>query len=299
MWEYLQELSQYTFDDVILNRMQEVARRDYDRLTKIPADLEARYAKHGIMTELIWQDARQNNDYESVKGVLKNSFEFKREYARCFGCDSVMDYLLDNWEQGCTTAQVDGIFSDIKGYVLPLLDKIRASGKPYSRQKLQGFYPREQQLALIHDVTALVGYNHEAGRIGESAHPFTLRICPRDDMRFTVTIHETDFTNALISSLHEGGHALYGQNLAPELKGTTLAWGTSWGFDEGQAGSLRISWAGAFLSGSTSFPWRRSVSPAEKHHCRGILSEPQRRQLWAPAALCRRVDLQPAHHPAL
>lgn len=54
-------------------------------------------------------------------------------------------------------------------------------------------------------------------------------------MRFTVTIHETDFTNALISSLHEGGHALYGQNLAPELKGTTLAWGTSWGFDEGQA----------------------------------------------------------------
>ena len=149
MWEYLQELSQYTFDDVILNRMQEVARRDYDRLTKIPADLEARYAKHGIMTELIWQDARQNNDYESVKGVLKNSFEFKREYARCFGCDSVMDYLLDNWEQGCTTAQVDGIFSDIKGYVLPLLDKIRASGKPYSRQKLQGFYPREQQLALI------------------------------------------------------------------------------------------------------------------------------------------------------
>ena len=235
MWEYLQELSQYTFDDVILNRMQEVARRDYDRLTKIPADLEARYAKHGIMTELIWQDARQNNDYESVKGVLKNSFEFKREYARCFGCDSVMDYLLDNWEQGCTTAQVDGIFSDIKGYVLPLLDKIRASGKPYSRQKLQGFYPREQQLALIHDVTALVGYNHEAGRIGESAHPFTLRICPRDDMRFTVTIHETDFTNALISSLHEGGHALYGQNLAPELKGTTLAWGTSWGFDEGQA----------------------------------------------------------------
>ena len=219
MWEYLQELSQYTFDDVILNRMQEVARRDYDRLTKIPADLEARYAKHGIMTELIWQDARQNNDYESVKGVLKNSFEFKREYARCFGCDSVMDYLLDNWEQGCTTAQVDGIFSDIKGYVLPLLDKIRASGKPYSRQKLQGFYPREQQLALIHDVTALVGYNHEAGRIGESAHPFTLRICPRDDMRFTVTIHETDFTNALISSLHEGGHALYGANL-----GATESW---------------------------------------------------------------------------
>lgn len=80
-------------------------------------------------------------------------------------------------------------------------------------------------------------------------------------MRFTVTIHETDFTNALISSLHEGGHALYGQNLAPELKGTTLAWGTSWGFDEARPGSLRISWAGAFLSGSTSFPWRRSVSP--------------------------------------
>ena len=273
MEELLQELSQYTFDNAILNRMLELARRDFNRLTRVPADREERYARHGIMTELIWQEAKKQNDYAMVKDVLKDSFEFKREYAACFGYDSVMNYLLDNWEAGCNTAQVDAIFTDLKNYILPALDKIRASGKQYNRNKIRGVYPKEQQLALIHDVTALVGFDHEAGRIGESAHPFTLRLCPRDDMRFTVTIHEDDFTNALIASLHEGGHAMYGQNLAAELRGTTLAWGTSWGFDEGQArffenfvGRSLPFWKHIYPMAQARFPQLKDMS-VEDFYC--------------------------------
>ena len=237
MKELLGELSAHTFsEDEILTKMIAVAKRDCERLAKIPPDLDARYAEHGIMTELVWQEAKKKNDFGMVKQALRESFDFKREYARCYGYGGdVMNYLLGEWEEGCTTGMVDGIFADLKAYILPLLDKVRASGKGYSKEKLLGSYPREDQLRLIHEVTAAVGYDHEAGRIGESAHPFTLRLCPRDDMRFTTTVYEDDFTNALISSMHEGGHAMYGQHLAPELRGTTLAHSTSWGFDEGQA----------------------------------------------------------------
>jgi len=273
MADLLGELSQYTLEDPILNRMVQLARRDLDRLSKIPADLEERYAKHGIMTELIWQEAKKKNDYQMVKGVLKQSFEFKREYAKYFGYESVMDYLLGNWEEGADTKLVDGIFQDLKDYILPTLDKIRSSGKTYDHDKIRGVYPREQQLSLIHDVTALVGYDHEAGRIGESAHPFTLRLCPRNDMRFTVTIHEDDFSNALISSLHEGGHAMYGQNLAPELQGTTLAWCTSWGFDEGQArffenfvGRSLPFWKHIYPMAQKYFPQLSSMTAEEFYH---------------------------------
>jgi carboxypeptidase Taq len=236
MKELLDELSAYTFNDAILNKMIAVARRDYNRMAAIPADLNASYAEHKILTELVWQEARAKNDYDMVKGFLKKSFDYKREYARYYGFgDNVMDYLLDEWEEGCNTRKVDTIFTELKAYILPMLDKVRASGKEYSRTKLQGHYPREAQLRLIHDVTAAVGYDHAAGRIGESAHAFTLRLYPRDDIRFTTSVFENDFTRALISSMHEGGHAMYAQNIASELRGTTLAVGTSWGFDEGQA----------------------------------------------------------------
>lgn len=236
MKELLDELSTYTFDDRILNRMIAVARRDYNRMAAIPADLNARYAEHGIITELIWQEARKKNDYGMVKEFLKKSFDYKREFARYCGFGgNVMNYLLDEWEEGCNTRKMDAIFGELKACILPMLDKVRVSGKDYSREKLKGHYPREAQLRFIHEVTAAVGYDHQAGRIGESAHAFTLRLCPRDDIRFTTSVLEDDFTKALISSMHEGGHAMYAQNIAPELRGTTLAAGTSWGIDEGQA----------------------------------------------------------------
>lgn len=235
MGELIGELKTYGTDDIVLKRMVEVASKEYERFKKVPADLEERYAKHGIMTELIWQDAKAGNDYEMIKPYLKASFDFKKEYADAFGLDDVMDYLVDNWEEGLTSKDVDKIFDDLKEYIIPTIAKIKNSGKDFSREKIQGVYPKEKQLALIKEAITKVGYNLNAGGLGESAHPFTLRVAPRNDMRFTVTYHENDFTKALISSMHECGHAMYGQNLSPKLDGTTLGWCTSWGFDEGQA----------------------------------------------------------------
>lgn len=236
MKELLDELSLYSFEEVILNKMILVAQRDYNRLVAIPTDLTAKYAKHSLMTEILWQEARKKNDYDMVKVALKKSFDYQREFANCSGFGSnVMDYLLNQWEEGCNISKVDTIFEELKSYILPVLEKVRISDKTYSIEKIKGYYPRESQLQFIQEVTAAVGYDHEAGRIGESAHPFTLRLYPRDDIRFTTRLFENDFTNAMLSSLHESGHAMYAQNIAPELRGTTLAVGTSWGIDEGQA----------------------------------------------------------------
>lgn len=236
MEELLGELSGQAFEDEILVKMISNARRDYERMKAVPADLSAEYARHEVMTELIWQEARRKNDYGMVRDVLKKSFDYKRAFASYYGYGNrVMDSLLGQWEEGCDTRKMDAMFEDLKAYILPTLDRVRTADRDYSRDRLKGHYPRDRQFALINKVTAAVGYDHEAGLIGESAHPFTLRLCPRDDMRFTTTIHESDFSIALISSMHEGGHAMYGQNLAPELRGTMLGMGTSWGIDEGQA----------------------------------------------------------------
>jgi carboxypeptidase Taq len=55
------------------------------------------------------------------------------------------------------------------------------------------------------------------------------------DVRITTRVRENDLTDALFSTLHECGHALYEQGIRAELEGTPLAGGTSSGIHESQS----------------------------------------------------------------
>lgn len=79
-----------------------------------------------------------------------------------------------------------------------------------------------------------MGYDFDAGRLDESVHPFATGLNP-GDVRITTHYLQDDVTSAIFSSLHEGGHALYEQNIAPELAGSLLSGGTSMGIHESQS----------------------------------------------------------------
>jgi len=79
-----------------------------------------------------------------------------------------------------------------------------------------------------------MGYDFEAGRLDESVHPFATGLSP-GDVRITTRYLPDDLTSALFGTIHEGGHALYEQNISPELAGTMLCSGTSMGIHESQS----------------------------------------------------------------
>ena len=56
-----------------------------------------------------------------------------------------------------------------------------------------------------------------------------------NDVRITTRVTRTDFGEALFSSLHEAGHALYEMGISPDLVGTPLYTGTSSGVHESQS----------------------------------------------------------------
>jgi carboxypeptidase Taq len=56
-----------------------------------------------------------------------------------------------------------------------------------------------------------------------------------DDVRITTRVYEHHLEQALFSTIHEAGHALYEQGIALELEGTPLAGGASSGLHESQA----------------------------------------------------------------
>ena len=93
--------------------------------------------------------------------------------------------------------------------------------------------PIEQQRKISEDISRLVTYDLERGRIDETEHPFTTGYY--DDVRITTHYYEDDFSDSFYSVLHEAGHALYEQNLSREYMYQPIGWFSSYGIHESQS----------------------------------------------------------------
>ncbi|MDQ2996232.1 MAG: carboxypeptidase M32, partial [Chloroflexota bacterium] len=78
------------------------------------------------------------------------------------------------------------------------------------------------------------GYDFERGRQDKTYHPFMTKFS-LGDVRITTRVDPNDLGQALFSTLHESGHALYEQGINLEYEGTPLASGTSAGVHESQS----------------------------------------------------------------
>ena len=263
----LQELEEQPPEDHVLQAMVQKARRSFDRLTKVPEELCSEYAEHNLKTEHVWAEARARNDFSMVLPWLKQEFALKKELIGCIGfADDPVTGLMDEWETGTTREQIDRLYEELKTELIPFVQRLRAEPQP-NPAPLQGRFPKEKQKAFCREVLEAVGYNFDRGRVDEGEHPYTT-FNFRKDIRFTCRYFEDDFTRATLSCLHEGGHAIYWQNMAPELEGTTLAVSASLPIDESQArfqenilGRSLAFWEHFLPVAAKYFPELESVSP--------------------------------------
>ena len=99
--------------------------------------------------------------------------------------------------------------------------------------KLQGTFPKAEQLALSEAVARAFGYDFDTGRIDLAVHPFSSG--SGRDVRITTRVAEDDPFNCLYSTIHEVGHACYEQNIDPAYLLTPLSRGVSMGVHESQS----------------------------------------------------------------
>ena len=234
MESLLRELEEAPPADPVLRAMVQKARRTCDRQKTIPGDLYAAFADHNLRTEHVWAEARGKNDFSMVLPWLKQEFAYKKELISCAGfADDPVTGLMDEWEAGTTRQQIDRLFDELKAFLVPFVQRLRSVPQP-DPAPLQGLFPKEKQKAFCREVLQAVGFDFNRGRVDEGAHPYTT-FNFRKDIRFTCRYFEDDFTRAVLSSLHEGGHAIHWQNMGQELDHTTLAVSTSLPIDESQA----------------------------------------------------------------
>ena len=216
-------------DDV---RLVRVARRDFERSSRVPADFVERSSAAGSAAYNAWVTARPANDFAAMRPHLETALELSREYSGFFpGHDHVMDPLIGP-DEGVTVAETRALFGELRGALVPIVQAIAA--QPVADDScLRKLYPEPEQLAFSLRVAQAFGYDLNRGRLDKTAHPFMTSF-GRDDVRITTRVKENDLSDALFSTWHETGHALYELGVSPML-GPPLDGGTSPGVHESQS----------------------------------------------------------------
>ncbi|MAT99356.1 MAG: carboxypeptidase [Anaerolineaceae bacterium] len=211
-----------------------VTRRNYDQSVKVPAQLIAAVSEHGAAAYQVWAKARPENDFAAIRPYLEKTLDYSRQIANCFpGYDHIADPLIDFADQGMKAETVRAVFADLREQLVPLVQAITEQ-EPADNSCLHQTFPESEQLAFGWQIAQDYGYDTNRGRQDKTHHPFMTKFS-LGDVRITTRTKENDLSEALFSTLHETGHALYEQGIDMSLEATPLAGGTSAGVHESQS----------------------------------------------------------------
>ncbi|MFC5403713.1 carboxypeptidase M32 [Cohnella soli] len=223
-----------TLSDIDRKLVEETA-KEYDRNRRIPPDMYRDYVVLTSQSEAAWEEAKENNDFEGFVPYLEKIIDYNRKFIELWGVKATpYDTLLDMYEPGLTTVELDRLFGELRERLVPLAERIANSPNKPDTSFLTGTFEKEAQKAFSKLILKQMGYDFEAGRLDESVHPFATGLST-GDVRITTRYLSDDLTSALFGTIHEGGHALYEQNISRELDGTSLSTGTSMGIHESQS----------------------------------------------------------------
>jgi carboxypeptidase Taq len=210
-----------------------VARSDFEKAVRVPSELRAdlsRLASHGYRA---WLEAREQQKYSTLLPYLEHGLELRRRYVECFApYDDPYDPLLDIYEPGMKTADVEPIFDRLKEALVPMI-RTFAEGGPVDDSSLHGHFPRDAQRRFSLAMLEQWGMDRMAWRLDKTVHPFMTCFSP-SDIRLTTNFHE-DSLHGVLSCLHEFGHGVYERNVDPRFVRTPLAEGVSSAFHESQS----------------------------------------------------------------
>jgi len=215
-------------------RLIKVTTRRYKKLTRLPADLVAEIAQVVGEAHLAWEQARPAADFARFRPYLERIVELRRRQAELFGPnDHIYDSLLDEYEPGLKTADVQAIFSALRTQQVALIQAIKERPQ-VDDHFLHQHYDEKSQWDFGVEVISRFGYDWNCGRQDKSSHPFTETIGP-GDVRITTRFLKDYAASALFSTMHECGHALYEQGIDPGLSRSPLGSGASLAVHESQS----------------------------------------------------------------
>lgn len=237
-----------------------VARRAYDQLVRVPADLMSEIYAHGAAAYQTWTVARPANDFAAVRPMLEKTLDLSRRLAECFPHQGhIADPLIDFSDEGMKAEDIRMVFADLRAALVPMLRDVMEQA-PADDSCLHRDYPEEQQQAFGEMVIKRLGYDFNRGRQDKTHHPFMTKFS-LGDVRITTRFERDFLGNSLFSTIHESGHAMYEQGIDMKYEATPLGGGASSGVHESQSrlwenivGRSRVFWSYFYPQLQETFP---------------------------------------------
>ncbi len=230
--ELLNAVDQNALDEIGRANVR-ILRLEHRRTVAVPVELAAAIARATSLAIGVWQQAKEQEDVSLFLPNLTEIVALKREEASALpgGAESLYDNLLLKYEPQTNSAWLDRIFGRLRSRLVSLRDRILESG--VCPPQLNCDFPADRQMRLAHSIASAFGYDWNCGRLDISAHPFTSG--QGKDVRITTRIDESNPYNCLYSTIHEAGHGVYEQRIAPEFAFMPAGSGASFGVHESQS----------------------------------------------------------------
>jgi len=225
-------------DDITIGIYRK-AKGDYDKLTCIPEEEYRYFSELQMRAYSAWVEAKGNSDFSIFSPYLEELVEYQKKFIgyrldKGFVYDNPYDAMLDDFEPGMTVAVLDKFFDELRRGVVPLLERVMSAEKIISGDFRYREVPLDVQRKFSPFLMETAGFDMERGQLRECEHSFTMPL-GRNDTRITTHYYENDFFASFYGVMHESGHAIYEQNIAPELDNTILGTGASYGIHESQS----------------------------------------------------------------
>jgi len=209
-------------------------RRDYDRATKLPTSLVAEIARATTLGHEVWVKAREASDWNQFAPTVSHLLDLSRQVAEYLGYeDRAYDALLDQYEPGMKTRDVERVFDELRPGLVALVRDLAAAPQ-IDDSVLRRDFDEEQQRIFGEAIIAKIGYDFTNGRQDRAVHPFCTSF-GRNDVRITTRYDRNWLPSALMGTIHETGHALYEQGFDPKDDFTPLSGAASLGVHESQS----------------------------------------------------------------
>ncbi len=193
-------------------------RREHTHASAVPSSLVAKRSKASSACEMAWRTAKPENDFAALAPKLEELLDLVREGADALGTTldcAPYDALLDQFDPGRTSADIDVLFRELEAFLPGFLDEVidRQAGEP-APIRPEGPFAVADQERLARRIMQAIGFDFAGGRLDVSLHPFSGGV-PQDS-RITTRFDENDFTSSLMAVIHETGHSQYERHRPPD-----------------------------------------------------------------------------------
>jgi carboxypeptidase Taq len=214
-------------------RLVIVVRRRWEKARRVPSELAAELVRAASLGQDAWVHARENSDFEAFTPYMKRNLELAKRYVDCFdGFDCAYDVLLDDFDPGTKTAQVAGLFDELKSELVPLIATLNS--RELDASLVHGTFAVDRQRELVAAVVKRMGFDPDSWRIDDAVHPFATSFSS-SDVRITTRWDDSYFPSGLYGAMHECGHGLYEAGISDSLQRTPLGHAESLSLHESQS----------------------------------------------------------------